>query len=633
MGNEIFATACAVLLCAISLRAESTNNLKFVPPFEATVAAARSHHLPPMGFDPPVEMNVLEPGDSATLLATLFEKGGRRTQWLIYLKAVEPGEREKKEKPEPPQIVYTSLGHKLDFPSSRAFADVETIGPFVENNSTHKAQTVEDGTSRVELNPAFLGLGFDRAAVAGRRLGKLGDDEKIGRLLSVGQKPFSKRQITKAQEFQATAKLTQEEERAIAAISPALQGYFALATETPQLSKILFKVFDMPSAWSILKHARMPDVFIGAAITDANVEDPRVWHLPENQAVYSFPWAVMVNDQPALEIGAIVTAPRPPFLLTGGVLSLLASDPKDAEKYLTLYLVSARRAAPTDAGVANAVKETPPLFASFDPPLPASPTKTNSPFARIAMIGASVTHGFTASEPFGGKNTVQYNLARYLDAAILAPHDAITNLGNSFFFMAPNAGGDQQIKRAIDGDPTLVVGIDFLFWFCYGKGLDEAGRLKHFDQGLEMLESIKCPLIVGDIPDGSAAVNGMLTPDEMPDLQTIAAANRRLKEWAAKRSTVGIVPLSTFMATVMANEPLKTRGVAVPSGKTRGLIQEDKLHPAGLGCATLALAILDTFEELEKNTSAQAICWDAEKVFNRTMEKLQSERASTPPAP
>ena len=96
--------------------------------------------------------------------------------------------------------------------------------------------------------------------------------------------------------------------------------------------------------------------------------------------------------------------------------------------------------------------------------------------------------------------TARYDLSRYLGAALQFPHRPISNFGNSLFFMQADSLGEQQIQMALDAKPTLVVGIDFLFWFCYGNGFDEPGRLQHFDQGLELLDAIHCPLIIGDIP-------------------------------------------------------------------------------------------------------------------------------------
>jgi hypothetical protein len=616
---------CALVFCFLAFLAPercgaATNELKFVPPCRALGAAARANHIPQPGFDAPVETKALDPGDSATILVTQFEKGGHHNQWLIYLEVVPPTERERASKPPPPKSIYTSFGNKLEFASARTFVKVRTLGPFVESEPNRQPPPVEDESARIALDTGFLGLGFARAAAAEYRVNQLRSDRKFQGSFGAGESPFSKTQVAAVREFAAAYHVTPAEERALGGMSPALQGYFGLAEETPVLNKILFKVFDAPSAWSLLRTGRLPSVAIEAGLATPN--DPRDWRLPPGSPVYSFPWTVAIDGHPALELGAIVTAPRPPFLLTGGVVSLLVTNPNDKDKYLTLYVIGARHG----GGAANKVAEPP--ASAAEPPAAESAPETSSPCNRIVMIGASVTHGFTASELFGGTNTARYDLARYLDAALQVPHSSISNLGNSFFFMLADSSGEQQIKQALEAKPTLVVGIDFLFWFCYGKGFDEAGRLQHFEKGLELLEAIPCPLVIGDLPDASAAVNGMLSADEMPSAETLAAANRRLKEWVAKRPRVLVVPLSKFMTTVMADQPLATHGFVLPDGQTRALIQDDKLHPTARGCATLALTILDALQSSQSALADSAFYWDAEQVLHRALETLRKEQAS-----
>jgi hypothetical protein len=253
------------------------------------------------------------------------------------------------------------------------------------------------------------------------------------------------------------------------------------------------------------------------------------------------------------------------------------------------------------------------LAAAWTSPVQA---QEKAPWARIVIIGASVSHGFTASEPFDGPKTKELALDRYLDAALLAPHEPARNLANAMFFMLPDDMGHMQIRQALTNNPTLVVGIDFLFWFCYGRGqTTDQDRLAHFDKGLKLLEAVDCPLIIGDIPDASAAVNRMLGLDEMPSPKARAAANRRLKEWAAQRKQVTVVPVAEFMRAVAANKALTLHGHVIAGGKTRALLQNDQLHPSARGCAALAVSILDAFLARRPDLDASKVRWDPEEVW------------------
>lgn len=240
---------------------------------------------------------------------------------------------------------------------------------------------------------------------------------------------------------------------------------------------------------------------------------------------------------------------------------------------------------------------------------------TNSPWERLVLIGASVTAGFTESEPFGGPKTRPLRLNRYVDAALAVPHEPARNLASAFVFLQPESASRKQIDDALKAQPTLVLGLDFLFWFCYGDGNTDAERLQRFDQGLKLLESFKCPLVLGDLPDASAAVNRQLRPDQIPTPRALAAANHRLREWAAGRRQVAILPLSSFMRTTLRNQSLRVHRHVLPAGKTLALLQEDRLHPSATGAAFLAVSLLDAFQATRRGSPDGEVRWDPDEVF------------------
>ena len=251
-----------------------------------------------------------------------------------------------------------------------------------------------------------------------------------------------------------------------------------------------------------------------------------------------------------------------------------------------------------------------------------------SPWERIVLVGASATAGFTESEPLGGTNTPLYSLSRYVDAALSAPHEPVRNLAHAMFFLNPESVGRHQIDEALKASPTLVVGIDFLFWFCYGEGPADVERLRRFETGLKLLETVQCPLILGDIPDASGASNDMLHPDQIPSAETMSSANRRLREWAATRRQVVIVSVSEFMRAVLDNRAITIRGHTLPEGKTRILLQSDKLHPSPHGAAVLALLVLHAFQSTRPGASADEVRWDPKEVFRRGSNPAPGARTS-----
>ena len=234
----------------------------------------------------------------------------------------------------------------------------------------------------------------------------------------------------------------------------------------------------------------------------------------------------------------------------------------------------------------------------------------DSSWSRVVVIGASASAGFTLSEPFGGPNTEKCKLHHHLDAAIIAPHAPVKSFASGLFFLSPDAMAAQQTEAVTNQQPTLVVATDFLFWFCYGEGDTDAERAAHFEAGLRALEKIRCPLLVGDIPDASSATNsGIISVDQVPSETARLAANARLKKWAAKKPNVILVPLAEFMRATKANAQIKIHDTVLPAGTTRALLQPDGLHPNVRGAKVLSLGILDALVKSQKKFPAKDVRW------------------------
>ena len=76
-----------------------------------------------------------------------------------------------------------------------------------------------------------------------------------------------------------------------------------------------------------------------------------------------------------------------------------------------------------------------------------------------------------------------------------------------------------------------------------------------------------------------------------------------------------VLSLAEFMRNVAANQAVTIHGHTLPEGKTRGLLQGDKLHPSPSGCAVLALAALDAFLSTQPTLSVGEVRWDLKEVF------------------
>ena len=249
----------------------------------------------------------------------------------------------------------------------------------------------------------------------------------------------------------------------------------------------------MPSAWSMAKTMVKHHGIVAMASPDfQNVV--RVF-LPED--VYGFTFgsarrtAPLVDQRerhaPVVYLYLIVTLQTWFALACGGIIDMVVSNPEIRENYLTVRVISARSRPASGKSTAQADSQT---FAANDD----QEAGVRKPWERIAMIGASLSAGFTISEPFGGPKTEQCRLSRYLDAAIKIGHDPVQNFATAGFFLAACASvaeGREQVREALNIKPTLVTGVDFLFWFCYGHGASEQQRLARLEKGLSLLNDVK----------------------------------------------------------------------------------------------------------------------------------------------
>jgi hypothetical protein len=218
---------------------------------------------------------------------------------------------------------------------------------------------------------------------------------------------------------------------------------------------------------------------------------------------------------------------------------------------------------------------------------------------RVVTIGASATFGFgtrvvddTASPIRAAPTT----FAEVLDASIVRDRtEPVAGRGNLGFFGAPMRIGPVLVDEALAREPTLVVGIDFLFWFAYGMRAADGGmirdgdmRLALLEEGLRLLERFECPVVVGDLPDMSPAIGLMLSAAQVPDPATLDLLNRRIDGWSRERRRVVVVPMSTLVTDARQGADLVIGVHTWSGGDVRDLIQADQLHPTTLGLIALA---------------------------------------------
>ena len=226
---------------------------------------------------------------------------------------------------------------------------------------------------------------------------------------------------------------------------------------------------------------------------------------------------------------------------------------------------------------------------------------------RVAVTGASVTAGWGLQTPpikgeFGG---YPINLKHIVDAMILAPHEEVAYFGESMFFTRPVVYGSKLIDEITEYDPTLIVAVDYLFWFAYGNVgfAGEKYRINKFKEGLSILENIQSHLIIGNIPDVRKAIGKVLSASQVPAVETIQKMNNMLRSWALLHPKVKVLNVYELYKDLLDDATLTTSSYTWPAGSQEKLLQKDMLHTTFEGTVAVSLVVADAIglEGLETN--------------------------------
>jgi len=251
----------------------------------------------------------------------------------------------------------------------------------------------------------------------------------------------------------------------------------------------------------------------------------------------------------------------------------------------------------------------------------------------VVVVGASLSHGY-GLEDSGTKLT----LADVVEASLRVPHEPVRSKTSLLFFTSPLQTGKAQVEAAVAEKPTLVVGLDFLFWYGYGFFASEGDRLAMLEKGLSELEKFDCPILVGDFPDVSDAARspegarpGLLAPEQIPGPSARRKLDERLRAWAAERKNVVVVPLGDLVARRTSGEDLVIHGNRWPAASVGDLVQPDRLHPTLEGTIALWLGSLEALVAGRRDVPASSFEWDARAISGKLRTIAEGRRARGDP--
>jgi len=241
---------------------------------------------------------------------------------------------------------------------------------------------------------------------------------------------------------------------------------------------------------------------------------------------------------------------------------------------------------------------------------------------RVVVLGASLSSGYGMDRELA----TRVSFAAILDEVVQAEHGKIVSHAQPLFFADPGGYGRLMIDAVVERDPTLALAIDFPFWFGYGS-LPEEQRLSRLNRGLELLAELKCPVVVGNLPDMRAAQGKLLSVLQIPERETLALLNARISAWADERPTRMVVDLATYAEQIRDEVDIDV-GSGWKGERAGELIQDDELHPSLVGATLIAIMTGEVLSAGLEELAADSFDADIEAIVDRLEERYGTRTAS-----
>jgi len=256
-------------------------------------------------------------------------------------------------------------------------------------------------------------------------------------------------------------------------------------------------------------------------------------------------------------------------------------------------------------------------------------TPSASPLDRVVLVGASLTDGYGMQNELGHRAS----LATFLDASLTGGRSTHACVADSRFFIDPERTGPRLVQRALAQEPSLVVALDFLFWYVHGDRFpSEKHRLESLEEGLALLERFRCPLVVADVPDVRIALKGkgplgvpMIYPQMIPKPNTLHRINKRIQAWVEERGGA-FVRLNRFLGQVVAKKAFALRGNAWPPNSLGTLLQADLMHPSAAGYLGVLVILQDAMARDLEAVRDEHFRWKVEEIETSFRDETKALR-------
>ena len=218
---------------------------------------------------------------------------------------------------------------------------------------------------------------------------------------------------------------------------------------------------------------------------------------------------------------------------------------------------------------------------------------------RVVVTGASVTAGYGVTTPpiAGDLGAYQVTMQHIMEGMITSEHEEVMIFGDLMFFQHSKENATAYIEQIKEYKPSLVIGVDFLFWFGHGTPPTDCDvptyRMEKLNFALNLLEKLNVPVVIGNLPDVRNAIGKMLSNNQVPSKELLVQMNKRIHSWGTEHENVSIIDVFTLWNKLLHDEEIVLVEHTWPAGSREKLLQKDMLHTTFEGTVAASLLVAE----------------------------------------
>jgi hypothetical protein len=244
-------------------------------------------------------------------------------------------------------------GSVVSFASNVEALDLWIAGPVAVLPSKNPVQMAPVKRIRVLVPADYLRLGLDDSVRVSEHVGhrtrelqKEDPSFMLGHIYSL-DKPVEPENVAMAKPVADRIQFTPEMERAWVGGYVALQAFYDLANDVPELKAIASVAVDKPSILQLAKLATGTIFMASFGGADPLAVNPaELGMAPVSTEAFNTYFSFAFGEHPIVSGAMIVTKPVPPFDTTAGILGLMAKHPKDVNRQIHVLVISGSRVQP-----------------------------------------------------------------------------------------------------------------------------------------------------------------------------------------------------------------------------------------------------------------------------------------------